>query len=447
MKREGAWLGPCEHSWPLSTLKRVGRFSAGAGFPDAEQGVQDEELPFYKVSDMNADGNAVYMIESANTVNRATAERLGATVFAADTIVFPKVGAALLSNKRRILTRPSCVDNNTMGLTITHGWPKYFHYLLTCMDFGLLANPGAVPSLNESQVREIRACLPGESEQRAIAKFLDRETQTIDALVAKKQRLVGLLQEKRTALISHAVTKGLDPDVPMKDSGIEWLGQVPARWQVMSLSRVTKSRCDGPFGSGLKSDHYVDAGRRVIRLQNIASGRFDNRDCAFVNEDYYRHHLGEHDVLPGDVLIAGLGDDTHPVGRACVAPEGLGDAMVKADCFRFRLDLRKADPHFLALHLSATAPAISALLSSGATRTRVNMSTMATRRIAIPPHWEQRAIVSCVERAETRMNDLMQSVAEAIERLREYRSALITAAVTGQIDVGARKARRQAEGP
>ena len=240
MKREGAWLGPCEHSWPLSTLKRVGRFSAGAGFPDAEQGVQDEELPFYKVSDMNANGNAVYMIESANTVNRATAKRLGATVFAADTIVFPKVGAALLSNKRRILTRPSCVDNNTMGLTITHGWPKYFHYLLTCMDFGLLANPGAVPSLNESQVREIRACLPGESEQRAIANFLDRETQTIDALVAKKQRLVGLLQEKRTALISHAVTKGLDPDVPMKDSGIEWLGAIPAHWDAGVLRRAAR---------------------------------------------------------------------------------------------------------------------------------------------------------------------------------------------------------------
>jgi len=161
-----------------------------------------------------------------------------------------------------------------------------------------------------------------------------------------------------------------------------------------------------------------------------------------VNEDYYRQDLGEHDVLPGDVLVAGLGDETHPVGRACVAPEGLGDAMVKADCFRFRLDLPKADPHFLALQLSATAPSISVLLSSGATRTRVNMSTMATRAIAMPPHREQRAIVSSVERAETRIDDLTQSVAEAIERLREYRSALITAAVTGQIDV--RTYRREA---
>ena len=229
-------------------LKRVGRFSAGAGFPDAEQGVQGEELPFYKVSDMNADGNAVYMIESANTVSRATAKRLGATVFAADTIVFPKVGAALLSNKRRTLTRPSCLDNNTMGLTITCGWPKYFYYLLSCMDFGLLANPGAVPSLNESQVREIRACIPMESAQRAIADFLDRETEKIDALVAKKQRLIELLQEKRTALISHAVTKGLDPDVPMKDSGIDQLGQIPSHWMAERLAMLTDKITNGFVG-------------------------------------------------------------------------------------------------------------------------------------------------------------------------------------------------------
>jgi type I restriction enzyme S subunit len=311
---------------------------------------------------------------------------------------------------------------------------KYLFYVLGSMSLGQHSQSAAQPGLSVDVLRTLEVPVPPSEDQLAIADFLDRETERIDALVAKKQRLIELLREKRTALVGHATTKGLDPDVPMKDSGIEWLGEVPRLWQVMRLSRITTRRCDGPFGSGLKSDHYVDAGRRVVRLQNIGSGRFDYRDRAFVDEGYYQEHLGDHDVLPEDVLIAGLGDEAHPVGRACVAPHDLGDAMVKADCFRFRIDLSKADPRFLALHLTATAPAISVVLGTGATRSRVNMSTMATREIALPPLSEQQAIASCVEIAERRINYLTQAVAEAIERLQEFRSALITAAVTGQID-------------
>ena len=317
--------------------------------------------------------------------------------------------------------------------------PRFLYYVMYAAAsqgaFRAQSSLNTIDHLTAEKLRRHRFPFPPSNEQHGAADFLDRETGGIDVLAAKKQRMIELLHEKRAALISRAVTKGLAPDSPMKDSGIEWLGEVPADWQVMRLSRVTKSRCDGPFGSGLKSDHYTDAGRRVIRLQNIASGRFDHRDRAFVDEDYYREHLGEHDVLPGDVLIAGLGDETHPVGRACVMPDGLGDAMVKADCFRFRIDLARAEPHFLALQLSATAAATSALLSSGATRTRVNMTTMATRSIAVPPLSEQRAIVSGAEAADGQLERLTSRVTRVVKRLQEYRSALIAAVVTGQIDV------------
>jgi len=100
--------------------------------------------------------------------------------------------------------------------------------------------------------------------------------------VAKKEHLIDLLQEQRTALITHAVTKGLDPDVPMKDSSVEWLGEIPAHWTCLALARITKSKCDGPFGAGLKSEHYCDEGIRVIRLQNISSGIFRGDDAALL---------------------------------------------------------------------------------------------------------------------------------------------------------------------
>jgi len=232
------WLEAIPEHWNVTALKRIGGLQAGAGFPEDEQGLQAEGIPFFKVGDMGSEGNEREMIGCPNTISALTAKRLRAFVFPARTIVFAKVGAALLLNRRRLLTQPSCIDNNIMGFmpdTCDHNWAFWW---LSGLDLRELANPGAVPSVNEGQMRDTPVALPSEDEQRAIAAFLDRETARIDALVAKKERLIALLQEKRTALITRAVTKGLDPNVPMKDSGVEWLGEIPAHWEVRKVKRL-----------------------------------------------------------------------------------------------------------------------------------------------------------------------------------------------------------------
>jgi type I restriction enzyme S subunit len=254
-------------------------------------------------------------------------------------------------------------------------------------------------------------------------------------LVAEQQRLLELLKEKRQAVISHAVTKGLNPNVPMKPSGIEWLGDVPAHWRVMPLGRITVSRCDGPFGSGLKSEHYTDSGVRVIRLQNIRRDGFDGSDEAFIDTEYYERELNGHDVVKGDVLLAGLGDDKNTVGRACVAPVGIEPAMVKADCFRYRLDTTQAVPEFIATALTASSVADAGVLSSGSTRSRIPLSVMATRKLPIPPIAEQKRIADFIRIESLQFDTLTAEAQRAIDLLQERRTALISAAVTGQIDV------------
>jgi type I restriction enzyme S subunit len=299
--------------------------------------------------------------------------------------------------------------------------------------------------LPKSAIGEALVPFPPLDEQHAIASFLDRETARIDSLVAKKRTLIERLKERRTALIMRTVTRGLPPDIAcaagldqhprLKSSGIEWLGDVPEHWGVLALSRVTVSRCDGPFGSGLKSEHYTeDEGVRVVRLQNIRFAAFDDSDVAFISPDYYRE-LGDHDVLVGDVLIAGLGDQNNPVGRACVAPVGLGPAMVKADCFRFRLDPARVLPTYVALHLSAMAYALAGALATGTTRARMNLSGTAARIIALPPLPEQAGIIKFLDGETVMIDGMVAKIETAIDRLLEYRSALITAAVTGKIDV------------
>lgn len=318
---------------------------------------------------------------------------------------------------------------------------RYLHYLMRSLRYitgymsvskGIRVNQWDLePQLHS----RMPLTVPPQSEQDQIAAFLDRETTKIDALIAEQQRLIELLKEKRRAVISHAVTKGLDPDAPMKDSGIEWLGEVPAHWRVIPLGRVTVSRCDGPFGSGLKSEHYTESGVRVIRLQNIRRDGFDGSDEAFIDQEYCRRELSGHDVLAGDVLIAGLGDEKNMVGRACVAPDGIEPAIVKADCFRYRLDTSQALPEFVATQLSSSSAADAGVMSSGSTRSRIPLSVMATRKLALPSLEEQKQIAEFLA-AETRVFDALTTEAQrAIDLLQERRTALISAAVTGQIDV------------
>jgi type I restriction enzyme S subunit len=220
----------------------------------------------------------------------------------------------------------------------------------------------------------------------------------------------------------------------MKDSGVTWLGKVPAHWQIAPLGRVTSERCDGPFGSGIKSSHYTDEGALVIRLQNIRSGRFNMGEPVYLDADYFQSELAGHAVAGGDVLIAGLGDENNLLGRACVAPPNLGPALVKADCFRFRLDGSMC-PEFIAHQLSAGAAFDAGQLATGTTRSRIPLGTMASRKVAYPPKEEQEAIKGKIDEWLAALDELAREAEEGIALLHERRAALISAAVTGKIDV------------
>jgi type I restriction enzyme S subunit len=229
----------------------------------------------------------------------------------------------------------------------------------------------------------------------------------------------------------------LKPYPRMKCSGVPWLGEVPEHWKVMPLKRVTLARCDGPFGSGLKSSHYTDTGIRVIRLQNIGHAEFRESDAAFISPTYCAS-LGDHSVLANDLLIAGLGDDRHPTGRACVAPTQIEPAMVKADCFRFRLDTSQVVPHFAARHLTATAETASAALSTGATRQRTNLESTSTRAIALPSVSEQVSIVRFLDNASRHIRRYIRSKQKLIKLLEEHKQAIIHRAVTRGLDPNVR---------
>jgi type I restriction enzyme, S subunit len=288
--------------------------------------------------------------------------------------------------------------------------------------------------LYPDQFLRIPIIVPPAADQRSIVRFIGRLDRLSSRYLRAKQKLVILLEEQKRAIIFQAVTRGLDRAARLASSGVEWLGDVPEHWKVLQLRRVASARCDGPFGSGLTSAHYAEHGVRVIRLQNIGSTEFKDADKAYISPLHYAS-LGDHSVIRGDLLIAGLGDERNPPGRACVAPDDIEPAMVKADCFRFRLDPCEVDPFFVAFQLTATAIAASAILSTGATRQRINLTSAAYRAIAFPPLAEQTAIIECICKDTAALTAGIKMLHSEISLMREYRTRLISDVVTGNLDV------------
>lgn len=215
---------------------------------------------------------------------------------------------------------------------------------------------------------------------------------------------------------------------------VRWIGRIPSHWTIAPVKRITESMCDGPFGSDMKSSHYSDEGVRLIRLQNIGMGAFDDSDRAYISEEHFLSLPG-HDVIPGDVLVAGLGDANHPVGRACLFPAELGQAMVKADCFRLRVKWREVEPAFLVNFLcSMQAREGLTLATRGATRDRVNLTGIGQFALPLPPPAEQRQIARFLDRETSVIRSVVEKKERLIALLEEKRAALINRAVTRGLD-------------
>lgn len=213
MKDSGIeWIGDVPETWGVGKLKHFGSLKGGAGFPAELQGRSDNELPFYKVGDLSKSLDGIYLGETIHTVSRDEASKLGAKVFPEDTIVWAKIGAALLLNRRRITKISSCLDNNMTGFIVSNekAFYKYAFYLMCSIDFDFYVRPGAVPSISEGEQSAIPIPIPPVDEQKAIAETIDRETTHIDTLIAKAQHSIELLKERRSAFITAAVTGQID---------------------------------------------------------------------------------------------------------------------------------------------------------------------------------------------------------------------------------------------
>ncbi|WP_312543646.1 restriction endonuclease subunit S [Pantoea eucalypti] len=311
---------------------------------------------------------------------------------------------------------------------------KYLHYLALTIQFSRYSTNTALPSMTQEHLSNYKFSVPkAESERKKITEFLDLETAKIDNLIEKQQILIELLKEKRQAVISHAVTKGLNPDVTMKDSGVEWLGEVPAHWKVSKLKYLTSIQ----GGFAFSSDSFTHEGVQILRIGNLYQNNLElERQPIFldVNElDRFRDFA----ICKDDILMSLTGT----LGKR---DYGFAIKVDRDDVFLLNQRVAKITPDetrlcrdFL-LYILWSDSYLNQLYSlpSGTKQANLSNSNVTDILVACPAEIsEQKSIIEMVIKQMEVFDSLMDNSLNLMESLQERRTALISAAVTGKIDV------------
>ena len=304
---------------------------------------------------------------------------------------------------------------------------RYLFHLLGILGLDELSDDTAVPGLSREKAYQSLSPLPPLETQTRIAAFLDEKTAQIDGLIARKQALLERLAEKRQAIITPAVTKGLNPAAPMKDSGIDWLGQIPAHWEVIKIKFATSHVVDCLHTT---PTYDGDLLYPAIRTADVDRGVLLLDQARLVSQDVFNERVQRLIPIEGDILYSREGER---FGMAALVPPNtplcLGQRMMM-----FRVT-SAFDPTYVMWTLNSDFIYQQVIVDAGgSTSPHVNIGDVINFPILNPPLQEQREIAEHVERERHTIQQMSEKVLASLVKLMEYRSSLITAAVTGQIE-------------
>ncbi|MGD1148595.1 MAG: restriction endonuclease subunit S [Thermoanaerobaculaceae bacterium] len=438
------WLGDLPHDWEVKRLKYSASINDEA-LPETTS--PDLEIGYVDISSVDAQAGIVAVEEMAFEDAPSRARRI------------VRDGDTILSTVRTYLRAIAPIRSPRQNLIVSTGFavvrPRkvgagYLSHALRELGFvdTVVARSVGVsyPALNASEVGTIPIPLPPASEQRAIADFLDTQTESIDTLVTKKQELVERLKEKRVALISRTVTRGLPPDAAraagldshpkLRASGVACLGDLPGHWGANAMRRLVAHLDQGwsPNAAAWAADEDEWG---VLKLSAVRRGLFlPGENKALADEE-----VGFPVVTPraGDLLLS-RSNTPDRVGDVCLVPSDHPHLLVPDLLYRIKLNPKVAVAGYVCLFLlsrEGRSQIEADARGSSGSMVKVSQDHVLSWRIPCPPIHEQRAIASYLGREAAKIDRLIARVNEAAERLLEYRSALITAAVTGKIDVRA----------
>lgn len=421
------WLGEVPAQWNLKRLRFVADFNPSKSeIAELDQTAEVSFIPMEAIGD-----NGTICLEQTRPIEQVAA---GYTFFRDGDVTIAKITPCFENGKGAVMRGlTSGFGFGTTELIVARPrkqetTAEYLHWLFVSAPFRKLGEAAMYGAGGQKRVpdefaRNFTIAFPDVSEQRFIADFLVRETSKIDALIVEQEQLIALLKEKRQAVISHAVTKGLNPDAPMKDSGIKWLGEIPAHWNVGALKR---------FATVIDCKHhtvqFLDEGLPIASIRELRNDRIELADAKLTSPaewDFLRE-----DRIPkrGDLIFC---------RNASVGAVGYVD-FDEPFCMGQDVCLIRPDSASRFMHFQLTSPLIRNQIDAlliGATIRRANVEEIRGLLVVHPPVEEQEEIAKFLENEVKQFDLFSDSAATAIELLKERRSTLISAAVTGKIDV------------
>lgn len=426
------WLGALPRHWQVTPLKYIATF-AGGGTPSRDvPAYWNGDIPWVSPKDMKDE-----IIQDSGECITNAGLAAGAASLIAPSAVLMVVRSGILRHTIPVAINETAValnqDMKALRLDGQRCHPWFLLRLVQGMNstfLNLWLKQGAtVESIEHEYLAATEIPLPPIEEQSAIAAFLDRETGKIDALVSEQERLIALLKEKRQAVISRAVTKGLDPNAPMKDSGVEWLGEVPAHWEVVPLGR----RYEVQLGRMLNEDRAQgDNLRPYLRVFDVQWGHINVDDLPMMDfpSDAQQKYLLE----AGDLLVNEGGSY---VGRSAVWRGEIAECYYQKALHRVRPYDHESDTTAFLYYVMESTTRLGVFVAGGNQTTidHLTAEKLRAHRFALPPMREQERIAAFLKERIGEVDALTTEAERAIALLKERRAALISAAVTGKIDV------------
>lgn len=426
------WMGELPNHWDKIRLAFVGKFLKGTGVSKAD--LADHGVPVILYGDIYTK----YEIKTS-TLQRFIPQNIainsieimqGDILFAGSGETKEDIGKCVMYNGGEkayaggdvIIFRPKQLNSLYLSYVLNSEkvrWEK-----------AKMGKGEIIVHIYSSRLRELCIPHPSIAEQTEIGMYLDFKTSQLDTLISKKEKLIELLKEERTAIINQAVTKGLDPDVPMRDSGIGWLGKIPEYWELKKIKHVNKKIGSGvtPKGGG---EVYLESGIPLLRSQNVYFDGFKLDDVAFISEEIHNSMSGSK-VYPSDVLINITGGS---IGRCFYVTDEFDEANVNQHVCIVRPN-SKIEPAYLYNLLRSNVGQLQIdICQSGGNRESLNFEQLENFFIPLPSIEDQRKILGIINKSGIEINLIISKTQQEIELLKEYKTALISEVVTGKVDV------------
>ena len=413
------WIGKIPKHWNIKKLKHDYQLIMGQS-PDSNDYLYNENgTPFLQ-------GNAEFGIKHPKPkiwCNKANKHAEKEDVLMS---VRAPIGEINIADQKYGIGRGLCAIKAQIKIY------KYLYYLLFCLkeEFNRIGAGTTYPGISTNDIKNVSIISPPYNEQQAIASYLDHKTSQLDDTIAKKQRLIDLLEEERQSIINKAVSKGLNPNVKMKDSGIEWIGQIPEHWDMVKLKYLTYKIGSGVTPKG-GAEVYLSSGIPLIRSQNVHFEGLDFTEMAFISEEIHSS-MSNSKVKPNDVLLNITGAS---IGRTCYIPRDFDEANVNQHVCILRPNKMVLTRYLYVLFTSKLGQTQISLSQTGSGREGLNFENLKNFVFPIPDINEQNEILNKIDIDLHEITSSKNKIQKQIDLLKEYRQSLIFEAVTGKIDV------------